>query len=85
MIKPEETGMHIDEGKKFDKRNIAKNIKSGIIAHKDYEIFLSKLPDVSDKLFNPEESTAALDEIKSKKEAEASLKKKRVKKKLKGK
>ena len=77
--------MHIDEGKKFDKRNTAKNIRSGIITQKDYEIFLSKLPDVSDKLFNPEECTPALDEIKSKKESEASLKKKRLKKKLKGK
>lgn len=77
--------MHIDEGKKFDRRNIAKNIKSGIITQKDYEIFLSRLPDVSDKLFNPEEITAAMDEIKSKKESEASLKKKTMKKKLKGK
>ena len=77
--------MHIDEGKKFDKRNIAKNIKNGIITQKDYEIFLSKLPDVSDKLFNPEESPIASDEIRSKKESEASLKKKRLKKKLKGK
>jgi hypothetical protein len=85
IIKPEENGMHIDEGKKFDRRNIAKNIKSGIITQKDYEIFLSRLPDVSDKLFNPEEITAAMDEIKSKKESEASLKKKTMKKKLKGK
>ncbi len=77
--------MHIDEGKKFDKRNIAKNIKNGIISQKDYEIFLSKLPDVSDKLFNPEESSAALDEVKSRMEGEAPLRKKRVKKKLKGK
>lgn len=77
--------MHIDEGKKFDKRNIAKNIKSGIITQKDYEIFLSKLPDVSDKLFNPEESPAVSDETRWKKESEASLKKKRLKKKLKAK
>jgi hypothetical protein len=77
--------MHIDEGKKFDRRNIAGNIRSGIITQKDYEIFLSKLPDASEKLFNPEENPAVLDEIKSKKESEASLKKKRVKKKLKGK
>jgi hypothetical protein len=77
--------MHIDEGKKFDKRNVAKNIKNGIITQKDYEIFLSKLPDVSHKLFNPEESQAPLDEIKSRKESEGSLKKKRVKRKLKAK
>ncbi len=50
--------MHIDENKKFDKRNIEKNIKDGIITEKDYEIFLSKLPDLSDKLFSPEEVLA---------------------------
>ncbi len=77
--------MHIDEGKKFDKRNITKNIKDGIITQKDYEIFLSKLPDVSDKLFNPDEGLAILDETKSKKESEATLKKKRVRKKLRAK
>ncbi len=77
--------MHIDEGKKFDKRNIAKNIKNGIISQKDYEIFLSKLPDVSDKLFNPEESPALSDETGSRKGSEASLRKKKLKRKLKGK
>ena len=77
--------MHIDEGKRFDKRNIAKNIKNGIITQKDYEIFLSKLPDVSEKLFNPEENPAVSDETRSKKESEASLKRKRLKRKLKGK
>lgn len=77
--------MHIDEGKRFDKRNIAKNVKDGIITQKDYEIFLSKLPDVTDKLFNPEESPAISEEAKLIKEGEASLKKKRVKKKLRAK
>jgi hypothetical protein len=77
--------MHIDENKKFDKRNIVRNIKNGIITQKDYEIFLSKLPDASEKLFNPEESPAVLDEIKSKKESEASFKKKGVRRKVKGK
>ncbi len=77
--------MHIDEGKKFDKRNIARNIKDGVIIQKDYEIFLSKLPDVSDKLFSPEESPALLEEAKLGKESEISLKKKRVKKKLRAK
>jgi len=77
--------MHIDEGKKFDRRNIARNIKDGIIAQKDYEIFLSKLPDSSDKSFNPEESADISEEAKSRNESEASLKKKRVKKKLRAK
>jgi len=43
--------MHIDESKKFDKRNIERNIKDGIISKEDYENYLSKLPDVSDKIF----------------------------------
>ncbi len=77
--------MHIDEEKRFDRRNIARNIKDGTITQKDYEIFLSKLPDASDKLFNPEESTAISGEAKSRKESETSLKKKRIKKKLRAK
>lgn len=77
--------MHIDEDKKFDKRNIGKNIKEGVITQKDYEIFLSKLPDVRDKLFNPEETLTGIDEIESKKESEISSKKRAAKKKLKGK
>jgi len=77
--------MHIDEGKRFDKRNVAQNIRNGIITQKDYEIFLSKLPDASEKLFDPEESIAGLDEIKSKREDETLSKKKGVRKKIRGK
>jgi hypothetical protein len=77
--------MHIDEDKKFDKRNIGKNIKEGVITQKDYEIFLSKLPDVRDKLFNPEETSTGIVEIESKKESEISSKKRGAKKKVKGK
>ena len=77
--------MHIDEDKKFDKRNIGKNIKEGVITQKDYEILLSKLPDVRDKLFNPEETSTGIVEIESKKESEISSKKRGVKKKVKGK
>jgi len=76
--------MHIDENKKFDKRNIEKNIKSGIITEKDYEMFLSKLPDVSEKLFNPEEGAADSEEPAGK-EGEMPSKKKTTKKKTKGK
>ena len=68
--------MHIDEDKKFDKRNVARNIKSGIISQKDYEIFLSKLPDASSKLFNSEETPADLDETESGKESDVSSRKK---------
>ena len=75
--------MHIDENKKFDKRNIEKNVKDGIITEKDYEMFLSKLPDVSDKLFSPEEVPADSEGLEVKQEA--SPKKKLIKKKVKGK
>lgn len=69
--------MHIDEKKKFDIRNIERNIKEGIISQKDYEIYLSKLPDLSDKIFNPEESQEEVSELEEKKET--------IKKKNKGK
>ena len=77
--------MHIDENKKFDKRNIEKNIKSGIITQKDYEIYLSKLSDAGDKLFSPEETTINSEEFGLKKEEEGTSKKRVMKKKLKGK
>ncbi len=77
--------MHIDENKKLDKRNIERNVKDGIMAQKDYEIYLSKLPDVSDKLFNPEETSSDLGDIELKGEGEISSKKKGLKKKIKGK
>ena len=72
--------MHIDENKKFDKRNIEKNIKDGIISGKDWEIFLSKLPDVTDKLHSPEEELGESGELGDRKEAESSNKKKIKKK-----
>jgi hypothetical protein len=77
--------MHIDENKKFDKRNIARNIKSGVISQKDYETFVSRLPDVSNKLFNPEETSTDLGEVESREVSETSSKKKGIKKKAKGK
>ncbi len=77
--------MHIDENKKFDKRNIARNIKSGVISQKDYETFVSRLPDVSSKLFNPEETSTDLGELESREVSETSSKKKGIKKKAKGK
>lgn len=77
--------MHIDENKKFDKRNIEKNIKNGIITEKDFEMLLSKLPDVSDKSFSPEEVPADSESLEAKKEGQISPKKKVIKKKVKGK
>ncbi len=77
--------MHIDENKKFDKRNVERNIKNGIITQKDYETYLSKLPDVIDKLFNLEGFSVNSEEFESKKEGEIQPKKKAVRKKSKGK
>jgi len=77
--------MHIDEDKIFDKRNIAMNIKNGVITLKDYEIFLSKLTDASEKLFNPEEISIDSGETESRKESEISSKKRGPRKKVKGK
>jgi len=77
--------MHIDENKKFDKRNIEKNMKNGIITRKDYEIYLSRLPDVGEKVFNPEEYDTEMKESESEREGELSPKKKSVRKKTKGK
>lgn len=77
--------MHTDENKKFDRRNIERNIKTGIISSKDYEIYLSKLPDASDKLFNPEKPSVESNEITLKTEEVSQPKKKAGKKKLKGK
>jgi len=67
--------MHVDESKKFDKRNIERNLREKIITQKEYEIYLSKLPDVSDKIYIPEESEG------SNNEDESELKKKKIKKK----
>ncbi|OGP69389.1 MAG: hypothetical protein A2169_05880 [Deltaproteobacteria bacterium RBG_13_47_9] len=77
--------MHIDEKKKLDKRNVERNIKSGVITGKDYESYLSKLPDVSSKVFNPEEPLAEPEESRTKKDAEGQSRKKAEKKKPKGK
>ena len=77
--------MHIDENKRFDKRNIEKNLKDGIITEKEYEMFLSKLPDASEKLFSPEEVVADSDEGETSKEGEMLPKRKAMKKKTKGK
>ena len=77
--------MHTDEQKKFDIRNIERNLKAGIITQKDYETYLSRLPDAGDKVFNPEDPLKDSREPESRKESEGSSKKKEIKKKSKGK
>ena len=85
FLKEKGETMHIDENKKFDKRNVERNIKNGILTQKDYEIYLSRLSDVSDEVFNPEESVAAFRNLESKRLDEVQVKKKGEKKKTKGK
>jgi hypothetical protein len=77
--------MHTDEQKKFDIRNIERNIKSGIVTQKDYETYLAKLPDIGDKVFNLEDALKDPRESESRKESEGRPKKKETKKKVKGK
>ena len=77
--------MHIDESKKFDKRDIERNIKNGIMTQKEYDIYLSKLPDAIDKLFNPEDSLTDSEAFESKRDNEIQTKKRGLKKKTKGK
>jgi hypothetical protein len=85
IIKSKELEMHTDEQKKFDIRTIERNTKSGIITQKDYETYLSRLPDVSDKVFNPEEASEHSGEVEFKREEESSSKRKEMKKKVKSK
>ena len=73
--------MHTDEQKKFDIRNIERNVKNGIITQRDYEIYLSKLPDASVKIFNPEESSSGSKDLDFRKGTESQSKKREVKKK----
>lgn len=47
--------MHTDENKKYDKRVIEILHRRGVVIPKDYEAYLSRLPDVSSKIYNPEE------------------------------
>jgi hypothetical protein len=56
--------MHIDENKKFDKRSIDRKIREGSLPRKEYKDYLASLPDVSDKVYDPEQD--AEEEGKSK-------------------
>jgi len=47
--------MHLDPEKKFDKRNLERGVRNGIITEKDVKTYLSKLPDLSGKLSSEEE------------------------------
>lgn len=56
--------MHTDESKKFDKRSIDRKIREGSLPRKEYKDYLASLPDVSDKVYEPEQD--AQEEGKSK-------------------
>ena len=72
--------MHTDEGKRYDKRNIQNNLQRRIMTKKDFENFLAELPDVSDKIFNPEEITSMEGEgLEAKRGPDAASKKKGAK------
>ena len=49
--------MHVDPGKKFDKRSIERKIREGFVSQKEYEDYLAGLPDVSDKVHDHDEKT----------------------------
>jgi hypothetical protein len=50
-----ENTMHIDEGKKYDKRNMENNLRRREGGRKDFEAYLTRLPDVGDKAYTPEQ------------------------------
>jgi len=54
--------MHIDENKRFDKRTIDREIREGSISQKEHKEYLAGLPDVSDKVYDPEEQTSRKEE-----------------------
>jgi len=47
--------MFVDPKKKFDVRNIERNLREGVITEEEYREFLESLPDVSHKVHRPEE------------------------------
>ena len=77
--------MHIDESKKFDRRNIERNLKEGVITLKEYEGYLAKLPDASDKIHTPEDLPEESEGIEAERQSDAAGKKRPAKKKAKAK
>jgi hypothetical protein len=69
--------MHTDESKRFDKRNIQSNLRRRVVSKKDYETYLTKLPDVSDKMFSFEEKSSEIgEELEEKRTLDVASKKK---------
>lgn len=76
--------MHTDEEKKFDRRNVASNIRAGLMTKRDYDLYLSKLPDVSEKVFLPEESPSDSAETEAKRVNQTHSARKKTKKRGRG-
>ncbi len=80
-----EKSMHTDQSKRFDRRNIQSHLRRGVMTSKEYESYIAKLPDVSDKIYDPEEeSPGAEPDLTSGGEHDRSSKKKGGKGKGKG-
>ncbi len=47
--------MHTDEDKRYDKRTIERDLREGLISPREYEEYLRKIPDVSNKVFQSAE------------------------------
>jgi hypothetical protein len=80
-----EIAMHTDETKRFDKRNIESNLRRGVMVSKEYENYLNKLPDASDKIFVIEdESPGQQEDVELRSGQEGMTKKRKGKGKAKG-
>ncbi|RLA81619.1 MAG: hypothetical protein DRG33_00185 [Deltaproteobacteria bacterium] len=55
IFSPEVKVMHVDPQKKFDVRNIERNMKEGVITEEEYRKFLEELPDASHKIYRGED------------------------------
>ena len=49
--------MHVDPEKKFDRRNMERKIREGFVSQKEYDDYLASLPDILDKVHDPNEKT----------------------------
>jgi hypothetical protein len=77
--------MHTDETKKYDKRIIEILLRRRMVLPKDYEAYLSKLPDVSSKVYDPEEEGLEEgEEFGSRVDSEGDARRKGMKKRGKG-
>jgi hypothetical protein len=85
IVHEKEKAMHTDEKKKYDTRIIEIHFRRGMVLPKDYETYLSKLPDVGNKVYNPEEEDLEEGEgLDSRGDSEEDARRKGMKKRGKG-